>query len=95
MSNDGGPAFPSQENVNDPRISGLLFTPGMTLRDYFAAKEDISDLDSLPTHMIEKIAGEKVPSIGIDPIGFITVEAKARAKIKYIRADAMLEARKS
>jgi len=35
-SSDGGPAFPTQENVNDPRSSGLIFTQGMTLRDWFA-----------------------------------------------------------
>ena len=34
MSNDGGPAFPYHDTHN-----GILFTqPGMTLRDYFAAK---------------------------------------------------------
>ena len=36
--NDGGPAFPSNEHIFDPRTSGVLTHLGMTLRDYFAAK---------------------------------------------------------
>jgi hypothetical protein len=40
--NDGGPAFPSGETVTEMRADGSTYTysaaPGMTLRDYFAAK---------------------------------------------------------
>lgn len=39
---DGGPAFPSGEEVTEIRADGTRYTyaaaPGMTLRDYFAAK---------------------------------------------------------
>ena len=35
--NDGGPAFPTFENAGDPRQTGFMTRPGMTLRDWFAA----------------------------------------------------------
>ncbi|VBB10660.1 hypothetical protein [Burkholderia stabilis] len=39
---DGGPAFPSGEEVTEIRADGTRYTyasaPGMSLRDYFAAK---------------------------------------------------------
>ncbi len=39
MSNDnGGPAFPSEEPSFTDRQDILGYYPGMTLRDYFAAK---------------------------------------------------------
>lgn len=37
--NDGGPAFPAREyNDSDPQGYPTIYMPGMTLRDYFAAK---------------------------------------------------------
>jgi hypothetical protein len=33
-----GPAFPTQHPALDPRACGFQTEPGMTLRDYFAAK---------------------------------------------------------
>jgi hypothetical protein len=36
--NDGGPAFPAQEQIDYPSISVTQHYPGMTLRDYFAAR---------------------------------------------------------
>jgi hypothetical protein len=36
--NDGGPAFPTHENVNDPRTDGFHSVSGMTLRDWFAGQ---------------------------------------------------------
>ena len=38
MKNDGGPAFPAQEQIDYPSCSVMNYYPGMTLRDYFAAK---------------------------------------------------------
>ena len=34
----GGPAFPAQEQIDYPSCSVTQHYPGMTLRDYFAAK---------------------------------------------------------
>lgn len=36
--NDGGPAFPSEEPSFIARDDVIGYSPGMTLRDYFAAK---------------------------------------------------------
>ncbi len=35
---NGGPAFPTHDNVNDPRCDGFMAYPGMTLRDWFAGQ---------------------------------------------------------
>ena len=71
----------------------------MSLRDYFASKEQLHELDNGITFMSPKmgeaLAGEKMPEAGWskDPIAMCKWEAKWRAALKYIRADAMLAAR--
>lgn len=84
--NNGGPAFPSQENVNDPRTSGLLFTQGMTLRDWFAgmALQGIAAAqsgESFSVAMNDEIKRRK------------TSAPEMVALMAYNAADAMLAAR--
>lgn len=69
---DGGPAFP----VNDSTISG---EPGMTLRDYFAAKAICS--------LILDVERESETFASSDLIANTARQA-------YAYADAMLQARK-
>jgi hypothetical protein len=78
--NDGGPAFPTNEHIFDPRTSGVVSFHGMTLRDYFAAKA-LAGMWSNPS------ATESVrANTPDDPAGFI-------ARTAYEQADAMLAAR--
>ena len=42
MSNTGGPAFPHEDSMSS------AFRPGMTLRDYFAAKAMLGLLELTP-----------------------------------------------
>ncbi|MEQ3620533.1 MAG: hypothetical protein ABNH42_04240 [Marinobacter sp.] len=74
--NSGGPAFPvpNDANVNDQE--------GMTLRDYFAAKCDVSFY--APSETLERQMGRN-PTIG-EMADYI-------ASIRYIEADAMLAQR--
>ena len=79
----GGPAFP----VTD-ECSGML---GMTLRDYFAAKADVSKMQISSNEIAEKLAGRKRPSGALEQFEW---EISIVAKVRYMAADAMLEARK-
>jgi hypothetical protein len=85
--NDGGPAFPS----NDDGIQN----DGMSLRDWFAGKETLSDLDDpenrMPLQGAEALAGPMPASN--DPVDVMVWGATWRSKLRYIRADAMLKAR--
>ena len=98
--NDGGPAFP-QPLARD--CFGNLVTPaesvsGMSLRDYFAAHETLAEWDH-PEAVFSKSVAESLagpmPEGGWskNPLETMKWEAKWRAAVRYIRADAMLEAR--
>ena len=96
-TNDGWPAFPS----DGLRYTNGGFRPGtdsngMTLRDYFAAKETMPDWDqaiaSMPIEFAEQLAGRPMPSTG-NYVDVLKWEAELRSALKYIRADAMLAAR--
>lgn len=83
--NDGGPALPVE--------SGRAAATGMTLRDYFAAKADVDD-------RLDRITNEEMTSIGLpdsgrnnDVLFWMQRHFKAKAILKYMEADAMLEAR--
>lgn len=73
--------------------------PGVSLRDYFAARETLNDWDTPDGGMtydyMEKVTGELRPEnkTGGNTLEMARFEAKARAILKYIRADAMLEER--
>lgn len=77
--NNGGPAFPFVDSASP------LEHPGMSLRDYFAAKAMQGDIAS----MVDP-SGERC---GI-PIDLPDENLKRLADMYYRMADAMLEARK-
>jgi hypothetical protein len=92
--NDGGPAFPQPETAY-PKTK----VNGMTLRDWFAGQETLSDLDDpeaiVSDEMAEGLAGPK-PKAGWTPGNIVAMtrwEAKWRAALRYLRADAMIAER--
>jgi hypothetical protein len=102
--NDGGPAFPTvPKNHGYDESQGTGSGPEMTLRDWFAGKENLSEWDdqeAIPSKsMIEALAGYPQPTHGwscstqSEWIAMLTWEADWRSALKYIRADAMLKAR--
>lgn len=86
--NNGGPAFPTE--------TADMYIHGMSLRDWFAGQESLSDWDfgqSSPSReLCEALTGEKQPD-STDPLALFVWEAKWRAALKYLRADAMIEAK--
>ena len=91
------PAFPVSSSTGDPR-DGVYCQTGMTLRDYFAAHETLADWDQpglvFPKEAAELLAGPR-PECGkeTDLLEFALWEARWRAALRYIRADAMLAMR--
>ena len=100
--NDGGPAFPQHDVFQDCGIdgnSGPILTqtikPGMSLRDWFAGNERIDSGETFSWELCEALAGKRPEKDRvIDPVGWEIWQATWQAKIKFIRADAMLAARK-
>lgn len=100
--NDGGPAFP-QQSYHRPNGEFEWPQDGMSLRDYFASNEKLTEWDGtdsmLPTAATEALAGRPMPAGGWGaktPEQWLEMhmwEADWRARLKYIRADAMLRAR--
>ena len=85
---DGGGAFPH----GDPTHGGDL---GMTLRDYFAAAEKIDSAEDYPWATCEALAGPRPKGcMTTNPLEWLIWSATWQAKIKFIRADAMLAARR-
>lgn len=82
----GGQAFPT---------SNPGYDQGMTLRDYLAINADIGSVDELSMGLGERLLSRQCPSFKDDPAGLLLWWAEYRAKLRYIEADAMLEARKS
>lgn len=71
--------------------------PGISLRDWFAGQERLLDVEHPDSTMISMalataLAGEPPPDRG-DPVAGVKWEAKWKAALRYLRADAMLEAR--
>lgn len=73
--NDGGQAFPNPETGRE------IGTPGMTLRDYFAAQA------------MNAIMGLTMPDIGISKELLSKAMPEVCAKTSYVFADAMLAER--
>ena len=90
--NDGGPAFPSPPSQYS---NGFYSTGnGMTLRDYFAAAETLDDLEDLNMAGAVALAGPKPEGDwSSNPIEWLKWDARWRAEVRFIRADAMLRAR--
>lgn len=95
---DGGPAFPhAVQHLNSSYAAPVH---GMTLRDWFAGKETLADYDNpeavIPEELTIALAGEK-PAGGWKTGNMLAMtkwEAKWRAELRYLRADAMIAARK-
>lgn len=83
--NDGGPAFPTAENVSDPRNIGVNHVNGMTLRDYFAGQALsgwMATYGDSSIHPCDPDHGDRA-----------SVHAKNIANDAYLIADAMIAAR--
>jgi hypothetical protein len=84
---NGGPAFLIPGD-------GALAS-GISIRDYFAAAEQIADDDAGNWELLEALAGKRPDgNWTTNPLGWLAWDCKWRAAIKYGRADAMLTARK-
>ena len=67
---------------------------GMTLRDWFAGQEQLSDCNDIDMGTFEALAGKRPDgNLTTNTIAWLEWEAAWRARIRYIRADAMLKAR--
>ena len=93
-----GAAFPvfAPDSSKFPEV----LNEGMTLIDYFAAHETLADFDQTNACMsksdAEKLAGSPRPEAGpdcADPLAIYRWEAKWRAALRYLRAEAMVERR--
>jgi len=88
---DGGPAFP--EHAGGMFGEHFTRTRGMSLRDWFAGQEVISTDETLSWPVLEALVGPR-PSGNWDsnPMEWFNWSNKWQAKVKYARADAMIEA---
>lgn len=91
---DGGAAYPrTGEGFGNPHYD----TPGMSLRDYFAASVTVPEEMSLSWAMA--LLGRKPPEgkfgedVAIHLKGVIEYWAEVSAAYRYLHADAMLAAR--
>jgi hypothetical protein len=83
---DGGPAFPvvlDKDTARDEQLNPIV-SDGMTLRDYFAANVIVTQAER--TLFIQS-GGHKSPTLFEDTL-------RCDAVIRYMKADAMLAARK-
>ncbi len=87
---DGGQAFPSGR-VTLSRNEQPPYCSGMTLRDYFAANFDASGIE-MSNDATVRMLGESMPDMS-GPEAIVSFGLKAAAKVSYIYADAMIEAR--
>jgi len=81
MKNDGGPAFPVEREMDERGNSGCVRSfmfPGMSLRDYFAAKAMQGELACQSPELGEYSTGASVAGL---------------AQVSYEIADAMLAER--
>ena len=82
----GGKAFPalcSDHSCNEG---------GMSLRDWFAAYAFVTAEDPHPT-LAKAVMGTEVPNFSESPITATIWWAEAEARLRYIKADAMIAAR--
>lgn len=88
--NDGGPAFPS------PDWNGSWAGPeanhGISTRDWFAGQASIGP-DEPHADLAAGLMGSDVPNWQADPVAASKWWAEAEAKLRFIKADAMLAAR--
>ncbi len=94
---DGGPAFPTKREYQTEFGPGYEQVEGMTLRAWFAGQETLSDYDHPDSWqhyslMLEAVNGAP-PDAAAEPLDYFKWECEARAKMRFMRADAMLAAR--
>jgi hypothetical protein len=94
--NDGGPAFPHDQFVQE--VDGQLIehpaAPGMTLRDWFAGQDSLQEFSSIPLSIGVAVVGPCPQTrFDDDPLPWLEWWALVLARLKYLRADAMLKAR--
>jgi hypothetical protein len=83
-----GPAFPGSYTGNN----GMpVWSDGMTLRDYFAAKADVSQIKASSIADAEKLAGRALPKG--DEVEAFKWQCEVVAAMRYAMADAMLVVR--
>lgn len=102
---DGGPAYPvcfQHRNLETEELEVSAVNWGMSLRDWFAANEKLAEWDNpesvASNSMIEALAGPRpvkgwAAKTKDEWVEMLTWDATWRAKLKYLRADAMLKAR--
>lgn len=81
----GGPAFPSRYVHTDGRI---FYEEGMSQRDYFATHCGVGGSVNQITG--ERLAGRPMPDIDEDTEGHLAFWYEVEAKLRYMRADAMV-----
>lgn len=92
---DGGPVASGMEVHTQGESQRLTPIGGMSLRDWLASQEMISPEEGFSWELCEALAGKRPEKDRkTDPIGWEIWQAVWQAKIKFIRADAMLAARK-
>ena len=87
IKNTGGQAFP---------IIGIheeIIEVGMTLRDYFAAKADLSKFEVNSASDAEFLVGRPMPDRSATGYQQVKWQADLVAAIRYMMADAMIAAR--
>ena len=89
---DGGPAFPVQAcDAQGCPIESMNY--GLSVRDWFAGHEIIAD-EEQSWELCEALAGKRPDGDWrTNPLGWDAWHALWRARMRYIRADAMLKAR--
>ncbi len=97
--NNGGPAFPQQvmysENHGFTPASAYTDETGVTVLDFFAAHEPLADFDNgnatIAKKLAEQLVGHGEPPGCLEfPLVALRWEAEWRAKLRYLRAEAML-----
>lgn len=68
-------------------------TGGISVRDYFAAHATKAADDEVGVLYAEAITGRSMPDFAADPVGNSVFWADYRARMRYIEADAMIDAR--
>ena len=93
---DGGQAFPVLEcSMNNVTGEMLTFqsSPGLTVRDYFAAHTETPLESEFNIHQQEALAGRPYPKGCVTELELLKWEADWRAGWRFLCADAMLNAR--
>ncbi|WP_186181684.1 hypothetical protein [Burkholderia gladioli] len=88
---DGGPAFPIPGLQHDPDFNG------MSLRDHFASVADLAGIIEnggvIEERLAKAIMGGNPPDWDTDYVAAHTWWFEAEARVRYLKAEAMLKAR--